>query len=264
MRLVALMIVYLLRVHQFLIAFRVFSQFPDIKAVYYVLVALPHSSTVAKLDHFCYVKGVKLFDIAVCWPGVLSLVWAPSPPAPWPGSFLPPVSAVSPLKVEEFSKELANHPDQQQVFHVLQGLQHGFRLGFQSAHKLKPAKRNKLSALHHAHIVDAYLAKEVSLGRVAGPFSASPFPHLHISSFGVIPKKGQPGKWHLIVDLSSPGGASVNDGINPLDYSLQYIKVDQVIRMVSHYGRAPLWLNSMWNPLIGTSQFIQGIASYWA
>ena len=61
------------------------------------------------------------------------------------------------------------------------------------------------SALHHAHIVDAYLANEVSLCRVAGPFSSSPFPRLHISSFGVIPKKGQPGKWHLIVDLSSPG-----------------------------------------------------------
>ena len=142
--------------------------------------------------------------------------------------------------MEEFSKELASHPDQQQVSYVLQGLQHGFRLGFHSAHRLKPAKRNKPSALHHAHIVDAYLANEVSLGRVAGPFASSPFPRLHISSFGVIPKKGQPGKWRLIVDLSSPGGASVNDGIDPQDFSLQYIKVDQVIRMVSHHGPGAL------------------------
>ena len=142
--------------------------------------------------------------------------------------------------MEEFSKELASHPDQQQVSYVLQGLQHGFRLGFHSAHKLKPAKRNKPSARHHAHIVDAYLANEVSLGRVAGPFASPPFPRLHISSFGVIPKKGQPGKWRLIVDLSSPGGASVNDGIDPQDFSLQYIKVDQVIRMVSRYGPGAL------------------------
>ena len=138
--------------------------------------------------------------------------------------------------MEKFSQELAGPPDQKQVSYVLQGLQHGFRLGFHSAHKLKPAKRNKPSALHHAHIVDAYLANEVSLGRVAGPFASPPFPRLHISSFGVIPKKGQPGKWRLIVDLSSPGGASVNDGIDPQDFSLQYIKVDQVIRMVSRYG----------------------------
>ena len=62
---------------------------------------------------------------------------------------------------------------------------------------------------------------------------------MHIRSFGVIPKKGQPGKWHLIVYLSSPGGASVN-GIYPQDFSLQYSKVDQVIRMVSHYGPGAL------------------------
>ena len=32
-----------------------------------------------------------------------------------------------------------------------------------------------------------------------------------------------------------PGGASLNDGIDPQDFSLQYIKVDQVICMVSRY-----------------------------
>ena len=142
--------------------------------------------------------------------------------------------------MEEFSKELASHPDQQQVSYFLHGLLHGFQLGFHSAHKLKPAKRNKPSALHHAHIVDAYLVNEVSLGRVSGSFSSSPFPRLHISSFGVIPKKGQPGKWHLLVYLSSPGGASVNNSIYPQDFSLQYSKDDQVICMVSHYGPGAL------------------------
>ena len=71
--------------------------------------------------------------------------------------------------MEEFSKELAGHPDQQQVSYVLQGLWHGFRLGFHSAHKLKPSERNKPPALHHTHIVDAYLANKVSLGRVSSP-----------------------------------------------------------------------------------------------
>ena len=35
-----------------------------------------------------------------------------------------------------------------------------------------------------------------------------------MSRFGVISKPHQPGKWRLITDLSSPKGASVNDGIN--------------------------------------------------
>ena len=79
--------------------------------------------------------------------------------------------------------------------------------------------------------------KEVSLGRVAGPFYTPPFPTLHVISFGVISKKGQPGKWCLIADLSSPDGASVNDGINMEEFTLHYITVDQVICMVSSFGR---------------------------
>ena len=49
-------------------------------------------------------------------------------------------------------------------------------------------------------------------------------------------KRGQPGKWHLIVDLSSPGGAIVNDGIDPEEYTLHYITLDQVIHLVSKLG----------------------------
>ena len=71
---------------------------------------------------------------------------------------------------------------------------------------------------------------------MAGPFSAPPFPNLYVSSFGVIPKQGQPGKWRLIVDLSSPEGASVNDGIDPDEFTLHFIKLDQVIRVVSNLG----------------------------
>lgn len=85
-----------------------------------------------------------------------------------------------------------------------------------------------------------YLATEVSLERVAGPFASPPFPLPHVSSFGVTPKMSQPGKWHLIVDLSSPGVASVNDDVNPDEFALHYIMVDQVIRMISKFGRGAL------------------------
>ena len=159
---------------------------------------------------------------------------------------------------------MASHPDQQQVSYVLQGLQHGFRLGFHSAHKLKPAKRNKPSARHHAHIVDAYLASEVSLGRVAGPFASPPFPRLHISSFGVIPKKGQTGKGRLIVDLSSQGVLVLTTAL------ILRIFLSSILRLIKLFvwspvmAQVPLWQNLTWNPLIGTSQFIQMTASYWA
>ena len=151
-------------------------------------------------------------------------------------SAFPPDSSVSPLNVDEVCRELASHPDQQQVAFVIQDIRYGFKLGFQSTHRLRRAKKNNPSALQHAKVVDEYLASEVALGKVASPYKSPPIPRLHVSSFGVIPKKGQPGKWRLIVDLSSLGGASVNDGIDPQLFTRQYITVDQNIRMVANYG----------------------------
>ena len=37
---------------------------------------------------------------------------------------------------------------------------------------------------------------------------------IHSSPIGAISKKHKPGKWHLIMDLSSPAGSSINDGIS--------------------------------------------------
>ena len=144
---------------------------------------------------------------------------------------LPPVSAVTPLVAEQFAWELRFHAQRPQVDFVLYGIRHGFKLGFSPSQKLKSAKNNKPSAIQHASVIDAYLANEVSLGRV---------PNLQISSFGVIPKKGQPGKWRLIVDLSSPWGASVNDGISADEFTLHYITVDQIICSVSRLGKGAL------------------------
>jgi len=122
----------------------------------------------------------------------------------------------------------------------LDGLRNGFCAGFQHFRKLKSANSNKASANQHPEVIGGYLANKVSLGRVAEPFSSPPLLNLHISSFGVIPKKGQPGKWRLIVDLSSSSGLSVNDGIDPDEYTLQHFTVDQIIHMISNYGSGTL------------------------
>ena len=124
--------------------------------------------------------------------------------------------------------------------YVLSGIAHGFNIGCSTQVQLTAARKNKASAYEHPEIVDAYLQNEVSLGRVAGPFETPPLPDLHISSFGVIPKSGQPGKWRLILDLSSPHGFSVNDSIDPNQFSLQYIKFDDVVAMVAKLGRGAL------------------------
>ncbi|CAB4023943.1 Hypothetical predicted protein [Paramuricea clavata] len=124
------------------------------------------------------------------------------------------VSVVTPLCVSVFRRELEDHPDKGRVNYVCDGIQHGFRTGFcpELVH-LRSSSRNMRSASDHPDVVDAYIGTELSKGRVIGPFTDPPVPNLHCSPFGVIPKKNQPGKWHLILDLSSPDSHSVNDGI---------------------------------------------------
>jgi len=52
----------------------------------------------------------------------------------------------------------------------------------------------------------------------------------------VIPKS-TPGKWRLIVKLSSPEGKSVNDGISIPRCSLSYVQVEDAVRGVAVMGR---------------------------
>ena len=105
---------------------------------------------------------------------------------------------------------------------------------------------------------------EVSLGRVAGPFDTPPLPSFHISTFGVTPKKGQPGKWWLIVDLPSHGRTSVNHRINPDDFTLHYVTIDHIICLVSLFDKGALLATLMWKQLIKTLQYTLPITSFWA
>ena len=102
--------------------------------------------------------------------------------------------------------------------------------------QLDPGQPRALSYLHSVYVIDNYLQSEVQTGMVAGPFIQPPLPVLHVSHFGIILKCHQPGKWCLILDLSSPAAHSVNDRIAGEDYSLQYLKVDDIIEAIVRLG----------------------------
>lgn len=103
---------------------------------------------------------------------------------------LPKAHMVTPINIINFEIHLTAHPDRRKVDYVLYGLRNGFHIGFQPLlSKLKAANSNCPSTYEHASIIDNYLAKEVRLGRVFGPTSNPPIADLHISRFGVIPKK---------------------------------------------------------------------------
>lgn len=114
----------------------------------------------------------------------------PSASAPSLHQPLLPPHKVSPIRVDKLRQEVLTHPDQSFVTYVLDGLQNGFRVGFNPVSvSLKPATQNMPSASLQPSVIDDYLSTELAKGRVAGPFSSPPLPHLHISRFGVIPEK---------------------------------------------------------------------------
>lgn len=69
-------------------------------------------------------------------------------------------------------------------------------------------------------------------------------PNLQISRLGVTPKKGQPRKWHLNVDLSSPAGggegASVNDGLARISLLFITLLLIKIVHLVSRLGKGAL------------------------
>ena len=147
----------------------------------------------------------------------------------------------TPLKAKVWEAELSHHPDTQFSSYVVNGIKNGFRVGFDRQRLLKNYKGNMASALEHPQVVNDYLQQELLLSRmVIIPQGQVPYIHCQISPFGVIPKKSKPGKWRLIVDLSSPTNASVNDGIDKDMCSISYISIDQVSDCILNLGRGTL------------------------
>ena len=142
----------------------------------------------------------------------------------------------TPLRVPAWAAALANHPDQAYKNYVLNGISSGFRIGFNYAIALQSATRNMPSAEANPSPVQDYLSQEVAANRVIGPLHMDQSLHVHISRFGVIPKRHQPGKWRLILDLSHPLGSSVNDGISRDLCSLQFASVDDAAGIVLAKG----------------------------
>lgn len=143
-------------------------------------------------------------------------------------------SVITPLALDQWRTILASHPDRAFARYVCDGIRTGFRIGFNYTTQLKPATANMQSALTHPEVVTAYIQKELSLGRLLGPFTdTSDLPLLQTNRFGVIPKGHNTGKWRLITDLSFPEGRSVNDGIDPALCSLQYTTVEDVADIIA-------------------------------
>ena len=134
---------------------------------------------------------------------------------------------------------LQGYPDKQFRDYIVRGIRYGFRIGFDHsrATNFTSKRRNMASAYEHTEVIESYLTNEVQLGHIFGPFERHAIPPVHVSGFGVIPKSH---KWRLIVDLSSPDGSSINDGIDRATCSLSYVTVDDIAQVALQLGRGAL------------------------
>lgn len=108
---------------------------------------------------------------------------------------------------------LDNYPRSEAAATLQDGFTHGFFIPFNLS--WSPVLADNLrSARDLPEVLREKVGKEVSAGRLAGPFLVPPFSNLRVFPLGVVPKK-EPGKFRLIHHLSYPKGDSVNYGRRP-------------------------------------------------
>ena len=101
--------------------------------------------------------------------------------------------------------------------------------------------QNHLSAREYPDAINQYIEKELRLGAMFGPFSTPPFVgHVAVNPLSTRDKKDS-GKKRVIMDLSYPDGASVNDQIPKDSYlglatNLTYPTVDVLAERIAALG----------------------------
>lgn len=160
---------------------------------------------------------------------------APSSPQEFPPALM---EIQSPLILSSWVKPLDNHPDKAFTEFILHGIQFGPRVGYDYNHQhaMKSKHRNLLSTLDHPAVVKAYIGNELTMSHLTHIENPGILPWFHSSLIGIIPKKHKPGKWRMIIDLSSPECHSVNDGIEKALCSLSYTSVDNVANTILELG----------------------------
>lgn len=85
-------------------------------------------------------------------------------------------------------------------------------------------------------VVNNKIQKELSAGRIQGPFLIPPYKEYVVSPIGLQPKK-QPGEFRVIHHLSYPHGRSINSGIPCELSSVNYGTIGQAIKFIKMLGR---------------------------
>jgi hypothetical protein len=188
--------------------------------------ALPETSVISVLHAKGKVTGPPTVPVGKC------VAIYPKPMVHGkPGRLFNPI----PIKVAELNCFLDMYPNQATATRIREGFSNGFKLGFEGVRGPGEALNLK-SVLKDPATVRKKLLKEISNGRMAGPFASTPIANLFVSPIGLVPK-AECGKFRLIHHLSHPEGGSVNDGINRDMCTVRYAKFDDAVNLVVRAGK---------------------------
>ena len=95
-----------------------------------------------------------------------------------------------------------------------------------------------MSAYQQPTTIDTTLQKEYQLGCILGPFQYPPLPNFQTLGLGLVPKHD--GGWRITHYLSAPLYISINDFIDPDDYSLSYCTIDDAYDFINQMGPGTL------------------------
>jgi hypothetical protein len=95
--------------------------------------------------------------------------------------------------------------------------------------------KNSRTVFQRPNLVRQTIDKELSMGRIAGPFINPPFPTFRVSLIGLVPKKD--GNFRMIHNLPHPMHNSVNDFIDSEFCSVRYANIDDAVKLVKRIGR---------------------------
>lgn len=120
----------------------------------------------------------------------------------------------------------------------------GFSFGFRLPCSLttpppSTSYTNHPSVTQNPAVIAAKLSYELSLGRIAGPFSSPPFPNFITSPLGLVPKRNS-SDFRIIHDLSFPLNNSVNSHIDQGLKSVSYETLDVCIEILLSIGKGAL------------------------
>lgn len=148
-------------------------------------------------------------------------------------AFPPHVVVFSPILVKALDFLLCGY-DSYIHSYLVSGFRNGFHVGF-SGPLPTNSTTNNFSASLNEEAISTAIVKELKRLHTAGPFASPPLSNFKCSPLGAAPKKD--GTQRIVLDLSSPRGFSVNDGIPAEECSVHYTSFDDAVEMVRLFGK---------------------------